>query len=390
MITDHELRARVAAANATQGSDGLQGRPAARSAQLLRLRVHAALDDVAGAVGKWLHTMGHTDLARVSRETDRALTLFERQGWLAEPAAYHGVPQPLTRPVVEPQVHRGREFDHVRFNSEYRIHRDEPGGDRWSSHEYRRNRVAHARVLRHDDPTRPWVVCVHGTGMGWNTADFRAFDVDRLHRDLGLNVALPVLPLSGPRRPRGRFQIQFPTNDHLDNVHGLAQSVWDLRRLTSWIRSIGGERIATHGVSLGGYVVALHAAFEPDLSCAIAGIPVSDFMTLFAGHQPRDPFVEVQDLVARGSTLHRVVSPLEFAPTPAVDRRFIYCGLGDRFLDPVEQAYALWEHWDEPSVLWYEGGHVGFALSGVVRDFVTEALHRSGLLEHLEEGVDRK
>lgn len=392
MITDHELRARVAAAHACRGSDGLEGRPAARSARLLRLRVHAALDEVAGSVGKWLHSMGRTDLDRVSRETDRALSLYEREGWLAEPAAYHATPRPLVEPVVEPRVHGGLAFDQVRFDSGYAIHTGEPGRDRWYSQRYRRNAIAHVRVLRQEDPTRPWIVCVHGTGMGWNAADFRAFAVERLHRDLGLNVALPVLPLSGPRRPPGRFQIHFPTNDHLDNVHGLAQSVWDLRRLTSWIRSMGGERIATHGVSLGGYVVALHAAFERDLSCVIAGIPVSDFVTLFAEHQPRNAFVDVPDLVRRGSTLHRVVSPLAHPPVPPVDRRFIYCGLGDRFLDPVEQAYALWEHWEEPAFAWYEAGHIGFARSGIVRDFVTDALRRSALLEHLDapdEAVSR-
>src|SRR5207237_8452312 len=57
---------------------------------------------------------------------------------------------------------------------------------------------ASMRVLRHDEP-RPWVIVVHGAQQG-NNLDLRLLRVRHLHHARGFNVALPVLPLHGPRR----------------------------------------------------------------------------------------------------------------------------------------------------------------------------------------------
>ncbi len=57
-----------------------------------------------------------------------------------------------------------------------------------------------------------------------------------LHEGLGLNVVLPVLPMHGPRARNLPKAAAFPGEDLLDNVHGSAQAVWDIRRLLSWIR----------------------------------------------------------------------------------------------------------------------------------------------------------
>ena len=61
------------------------------------------------------------------------------------------------------------------------------------------------------------------------------------------------------------MSIPFPTDDVLDNVHGLAQSVWDIRRLVSWIRRQDDSPVGLAGVSLGGYAAALAAALEHGL-----------------------------------------------------------------------------------------------------------------------------
>lgn len=384
MVTSDELRMRLATAAATTGDDGLTGRSRARTARLMRLRAHAAVDEVAHRLGTFLHPMNRMDLARVSAETDRALELFGREGWLADPTLYHPEPPPLHDLEVETHRRRGRVFESATFPSGFDIHLEEPGRQRWFGTDYRRNVLTHVRLFQHDDPGRPWVVCVHGTGMGWSGTDFVAFGVDRLHRELGLNVAIPVLPLSGPRRPEGRFQIWFPTNDHMDNVHALAQSVWDLRRLISWIRGIGGERIATYGVSLGGYVVALHAAYDDDLAAVIAGIPAAEFTRMFEKHIDAAVMRDHPTLMERGRSLHGVVAPLEITPRVPVDRRFVYGALSDRLVDPVEQAYALWEHWERPALQWYDGGHVGFSRSEQVQSFVTGALRSSGMLDHVD------
>ncbi len=49
---------------------------------------------------------------------------------------------------------------------------------------------------------RPWILCIHGYGMGTGRLDLEAFEVEWLHRHLGLNVALPVLADARPTRAR--------------------------------------------------------------------------------------------------------------------------------------------------------------------------------------------
>jgi hypothetical protein len=62
------------------------------------------------------------------------------------------------------------------------------------------------------------------------------------------------------------------------------------------------------------------------------------------------------------------------------DRRFIYAGIADRLVHPLRQVHALWTHWDEPAITWFEGSHIGFFLSRPVNEFLAEALRHSGLV----------
>jgi hypothetical protein len=203
------------------------------------------------------------------------------------------------------------------------------------------------------------------------------FDALRCHRQLGLNVALPVLPLHGPRRV-GRFSGEgFLGGDVLDTVHAEAQTIWDLRRLLGWIRAQGAPPIGVHGVSLGGYNAALLAGLDADLACVIAGIPPVDLARL-VWHHAAPPIVRsiersgiVHDEVAE---LHRVVSPLAF--TPRVSRRglAVYAGIGDRLI-PGDHPRDLWEHWGRPRIIWTQSGHD--PRTREARRFVDETLRSS-------------
>lgn len=374
MVTAAQLRSRVAVVEELPSPRTV----AVSTARLARLMFHAALDETASAVIKRFHPMTRLDFARVEAETIAAGERFEREGWLDEPVGYHVEPPTLGEPVLRPARFLGLRYEHLEFRSGYEPHPGEPGRERWLS--YERNAVAHARILRHRSEPRPWVVCLHGTGMGSAATDLPVFRAAHLFFEEGLNVALPVLPLSGPRRRPG-FDIQFPTNDNLDNVHGLAQSVWDVRRLVSWIRrQPGGDDIGIQGVSLGGYTAALYAAFDPELRCVIAGVPAADFPQMFARHLPRWIQHRYPEMVAYGVRIHRVVSPLALPPAIDPDRRFVYGGLADRMVDPVEQVRELWLAWGRPAIHWYDGSHLGFARSEAVLGFVRDSLGRAGLV----------
>jgi pimeloyl-ACP methyl ester carboxylesterase len=251
------------------------------------------------------------------------------------------------------------------------------GRERWMS--YEANRIARATVLRHSGGPRPWIVCVHGTAMG-RDIDLQSFHARHLFNDLGCNVVLPILPLHGPRRNARRSDAQFPSIDPLDNVHGLAQAAHDVRRIIGWIGTQSPVAIGVQGVSLGGYVAALVAGLEASLDCVIAIIPVTDFPTLFRSQTPPGMLARLTPMLEPATALHSVVSPLRFDPSTPVARRFIAAGLVDRLVDAVGQVAPLWHHWEQPSIHWYPGGHIGCAIRRDVRWFVDAALIRSGLL----------
>jgi len=320
---------------------------------------------------------------RAQQQARSARDFISDNGWLVDPRGFHGEPPPVGRSEEVARrwlVGRARrEYLHLSFRSGYAPPEGMPAARRWRS--FKENRTAHAQVLEHPgEPDRPWVVCVHGFGMGTPAANFPGFAAHRLHDELGLNVAFPTLPLHGPRGRGALSGTDLLSPDYLNLVNTFAQAVWDVRRLLRWIRARGGERIALYGVSLGGYTTAIVSAFEPDLGCVIAGVPPTDFSNVARDNEPwlmRTMERELQADWQLVRELTYVVSPLSFEPLPPVERRFIYAGIADRVVRP-EQARALWRHWDRPEIHWFPGGHVAAQFRLSVQDFVVERLRRCG------------
>src|SRR5438270_3338469 len=315
-------------------------------------------------------------LVRAETEAEAAIELYGDRGYLADPASFYPEPPAIERPTTRWATARKLRYERLSFESLYEPFDREPGRDRWLS--YADNRRARAWVLRHAEP-RPWLVCVHGTSMGTPNRDLALFRARWLHEDLGLNVVFPVLPLHGPRGEGLPPYAAFPGEDVMDNVHGIAQSVWDVRRLVRWAAEQDGTPVGITGVSLGGFVTALVAGLEPGLACAILGVPAVDLIDLIDHHSTRGrdaQYLRVLDLARRVGV---VVSPLSLTPRVPYDRRFMYAGLADRLAHPRHQVGRLWDHWGRPEVLWYKGGHVAFARSKPVGRFVRGALESSGL-----------
>jgi hypothetical protein len=329
------------------------------------------------------------DYQRVSEELAAARTLFRRRGWIAEPETYHRTPPALhERDVV---LSRGRtlgaSYDRITFESGFVPRAGEPGGDRWAAFEA--NHMAAATVLRHPGEPRPWVVGIHGFCMGFPLADMRGLHADILHKELGLNVAMPVLPLHGSRRATRISGEPFLSFELMNALHGMTQSIWDIRRLITWIRDQGAPSVSVYGVSLGGYMTSLLSGLEDGLDVVVAGIPVTDFPALFQGHSPRHiqaRAIEHQILGGTAEELFSVVSPFSFPPRPSFERRFIYAGYGDRLSTPA-QAQRLWEYWDRPAICWYPGDHVGYLWSRRVREFLRQAFDETAMAPPMAVGA---
>ncbi len=356
------------------------GLPLARPT--LSLATHALRDEIVLVGLLWRRPLSDPAVYdQINREVSEAVDFYGRQGWLERPQDFFPAPPAPTDVAV--RSFRGKRADRgherISFDSGYAPHPDEPGAERWMS--YTGNRREYAMVLRHPEP-RPWLVCVHGTEMGRAGLDLTLFRAWHLHTDLGLNVVLPVLPMHGPRArglPKGAV---FPGENVLDDVHGAAQSVWDVRRILAWIRSQQPDaRIGLNGISLGGYVAALVASLDDELTCAILGVPPANLVELLGRHSglaKDDPRLETIELA---SPIGRMVSPLSMQPRVAPQGRFIYAGVADRIVHPRQQVMQLWEHWGRPDIGWYRGGHTGFFEAKPVQRYVDAALAQSGLID---------
>ena len=325
-------------------------------------------------------TIAFRDRRRLARELSHALTLWEREGWLEDPASYHRSPPPLSGARLRDVASPWGRFRRVKFDSGYAPHPAEPGRARWLS--YERNRTAHAWLFEHPGPPRPYVMCVPGYRMGLPLVDVTGFRVPWLHRELGLNVAIPVMPLHGPRSIGRRGGDGFLRGDFVDTVHAQTQAIWDIRRLAGWLRREGAPAIAAHGVSLGGYTVALLASIEESLDCVIAGIPAADFVRLLQSHAPGVGLRALEQLGVDWDRLRRllkVVAPLEIEPRVPRERRFLYAGVADR-LATADHALDLWRHWGRPPIAWYEGSHVSFLFETETKELIHRALAETGFV----------
>jgi hypothetical protein len=314
---------------------------------------------------------------RLRDELEAALDLYDERGWIDDPRSFHRDPPALgagdvTLTWAGMPTNR---FEHLRWSSGYEPWEGEPGRDRWL--EYRRNHTAHAYLLRHDGGPRPWILCINGYRTGDPVIDLWAFRARHLHRRLGLNVAVLVQPLHGPRSAGSISGDRVLYGGALNLIHTTTQAAWDARRLISWIRDVEeAPAVGVQGLSLGGYVTAMLCGLEPDLACVVAGIPESDIVRgLRRTVEPMlPPYYEQWGLSwAPTERVTSVCSPLALDPVVPTGRRFIYAGLADRWVRPGNVA-ALWEHWDRCEIHWYPGSHLSVVAEPSVHRFVDRVL----------------
>lgn len=355
--------------------------PAPRSnwAGRVALAPRVALDEVVLAVIRNRQSKTPPELAARQCETEMetASTLFAEQGWLVNPAAYHRQP-PLLRDMDLTRL-RTRSwpqgYETVTFSSGFRPRGIEPGAKGRARTKH--NDTVLVRLLRHRKPA-PWVVCLHGFGMGASRFDLTVLWATTLHRKRGFNVAVPVLPLHGPRRSPDDGQLL--SLDLVATLHGISQAVWDVRRLVSWIRETSRMPVGVYGLSLGGYLSALLAGIRAARRCG-RGYSVCRRAPVDGAPWSAPSYLETLRAEATRKVFS-VVSPLAMTPLLPPDRCAILAARGDRLI-PGDQPVALRHGWRCCDIHWHKGGHVGFVWSRQARRFVGDRL-QSALCEPLQ------
>ncbi|MFK7896213.1 MAG: alpha/beta hydrolase family protein [Myxococcota bacterium] len=316
-------------------------------------------------------------LARVMGEVDALHAQLSAKGLIEKPEAYHETPPDLVDPEIKKGKAGGRDIEFMRFESGYAPPAQEPGRERWLG--YAPTVDAHAYVMRHEGAPRPWMICTNGYRMGHAAIDVGLFE--RFHERLGLNVVIPVLPLHGPRKISWHSGTGFLGLDVLDTVHAEAQSIWDMRRLLSWVKAQEAPGVGAIGLSLGGYTTALFASVAEGLSCAIPGIPLADIPRMVSRHGAAHQFRYAEEAgfdLDRIREVMRVVSPLTLKPRVPLAGRMIFGATADRLVTP-DHVRDLWRHWDEPEIVWYNGGHVTFRGEKDVWAGVDRTIREAGL-----------
>jgi pimeloyl-ACP methyl ester carboxylesterase len=233
--------------------------------------------------------------------------------------------------------------------------------------------TAVCNLVHHHDGPRPWLVWIHGAGMGGLT-DFTVARIGRIHRDLGYNVAMPIQPGHGVR---AKTWPPYPDTDPLTNVAGMMRTVSEVRALIRWLAT-QSTTVALSGLSLGSAVAALVAGLEDRVDAVAVYTPITGLNGMVANHLHRwgsaaagVASVLRSDIVDR---LTSVIDPVAVQPFAPPQRRLIVGAWHDQMAMRTP-ALALHEHWGG-ELHWHDGGHIGHLFSGEVQA-VTERFLRA-------------
>ncbi|NNL86112.1 MAG: hypothetical protein HKP27_10690 [Myxococcales bacterium] len=306
------------------------------------------------------------ELARVREELTAARSLCREAGWLDNPTTFHTPPSGLPDPLRStPRRSAGLRYEWLRAKSTYVPAAEACGALRWRARV--RNRTTHAWWVPQENPDAPWVICVHGFGLGRPLLDFHALAARRLHRAHGCNLLFPVLALHGPRARGVVSGDGFFSGDPVDTLNAVAQSVHDIRHWLAWVLDRAHDPPAMFGVSLGAYLAALVAALEAGsggdrIGRVLLGTPLVDIEEALWLHGPAfwheaacEAGINREDV----RDLFRAISPLSLPP-PAIPAA-MFVAQADRLIPPG-QAQDLARHWKDVQMARVPSAHVTYRL----------------------------
>ncbi|MCB9029752.1 MAG: alpha/beta hydrolase family protein [Deltaproteobacteria bacterium] len=308
------------------------------------------------------------------------LDFYSQKKWIEQPESFY--PHPKTLPkVTRTTMHHlqdGEVFD-LSFKSSYKPINKEYAKEFKA---YKENQTFYARVWKHQEPAKATIVAVHGWTMGDQRINSLAF-LPGLFYQLGLDMVIIELPFHGRRvcKDEREKRVIFPGAHVARTNEGIAQTIWDLRMLNTWLESQGAQNIGCMGMSLGGYISALWSSLD-ELQFCIPIVPVANMGTLaweIISKKSEFSVIEKQGITVDDLELaFRVHCPLAYTPKLPLHRRMIIAGLADHIVPP-RHPHLLWEHWQHPEIHWLSGGHMAHFRRSKAVTKMTEFFQRNGL-----------
>lgn len=226
-------------------------------------------------------------------------------------------------------------------------------------HSYAHNRDGYVFLWRHDAARpRPLVLCVHGFQMGEPARAQRLFRIGKLFKS-GLDVALFVLPHHGHRAAK----LDTAFHQHFINPHNvpltieaLGQTVHDLRAAYLLLESLGYEKIALIGASMGGYGCALLATADASPACTFVAVPALRLNRTLVPRGWKFRFPVDAGLARLTERALEIAAPVNYVPRMRPEDIAVVYHAGDRI---AEVAYTQeWvAGWKIPNVTVLQGGH---------------------------------
>jgi pimeloyl-ACP methyl ester carboxylesterase len=330
-----------------------------RAARALLRQAAAAFDRAATQAAYAQSARRRRDSRSESLGHEQRIELLEQLKQLydaVDPARFFRGPRAIEPSRFEQRrlADGGRVYD-LRWPSAYRCMVPEVA-ERYESKQD--NTSAAARLWLHPgSEPRPVIVLIHGYLGGRHGIEERMWPTSWLY-DIGLDLALFVLPFHGVRAVAGRRGAPpFPGSDPRVTVEGFRQAMGDLADLVSWLSHKGHPHVGVMGMSLGGYSSALAATALPELSFAIPVIPLTSLAD-FAREQGRLGSNSEEEALEHEvlESVYRLVSPLHRSSLIERQRMMIIAAEGDR-ITPISHAERLAKHFDVELDTWH-GGHL--------------------------------
>jgi hypothetical protein len=243
---------------------------------------------------------------------------------------------------------------------------------------YQENRAVVVQTYANDRALHfPAVIVLHGL-MTLTLIGYRPFF--RSIVEAGASAYALELPYHLRRTPAGFISGElFHTADLEMSWRAIQQAVADVRQLIHYLRAAGAPVIGLLGFSLGAWISALVASFEPEVDFALLALLPARINNLIwrtrLGEPLRRQFVSAGWDISTTFPFYQLLDPCDLSPLISRERLELFAAEFDRFI-PFRHTQAVHEAWREPRLHLFPCGHISLMFSSKFKGDLRHALNQ--------------